>query len=377
MDNNFSLALTFDDVLLKPRYAGFSRSEINLSTKLTKNISLSSPLTSSPMDTVTERSLAIALAKMGGIGFIHRNLSVEDQVEEVVAVKEENLLVGAAIGSSPGFEARVEKLVAAGADVILVDSAHGYSQQVILAVSHIKQNYKVDVIAGNVATAEGAKAMIDAGADGIRVGMGPGAICSTRVVSGMGVPQLTAILDTAKVAHRHGVPIIADGGISYSGDITKALAAGASTVMMGRMYAATIEAPGKIVNLKASDVPARFQSIIDGSEEYQFKEYRGMGSIAAMAQGLKVSSEDEFHGKSYSGIDVMIAEGVEGLVPCSGTVAEVCTQMLGGVHSGFYYVGAKSIPELWETAVFMRLTQASLTESHPHDLFITNGGGNY
>lgn len=377
MENNLSLALTFDDVLLKPRYAGFSRSEITLATKLTRSITLDAPFVSSPMDTVTEARLAIALAKLGGIGIIHRNLRIEDQADEVAKVKQAHQLVGAAVGSSPGFEKRVAALIAAGADVILVDSAHGYSRQVILATTYIKSHYKVDVIAGSVATSEGAKALIDAGADGLRVGMGPGAICSTRIISGMGVPQITALLDTVKVASRHNVPIIADGGITYSGDIPKALAAGASTVMMGRIFAATLEAPGEAVTLKPDEVPARFKSIVNGAESYTFKTYRGMGSVGAMKQGLSISSEDEFHGKQYHDADVLIAEGVEGLVPCSGTVEQTCAQLIGGIKSGFYYVGAKTIPELWETAQFIRITQASLTESHPHDLFITNGGGNY
>ncbi len=330
------------------------------------------------MDTVTESGLAIALARLGGFGFIHRNMRIDEQAKEVELVKNEGLLVGAAVGSSPGFEQRVEALVAAGADVILVDSAHGYSRQVILATTYIKSRYDVDVVAGSVATAEGAKALIDAGADGLRVGMGPGAICSTRIISGMGVPQITAIQDTVKIASRHDVPVIADGGITYSGDITKALAAGASTVMMGRIFAATLEAPGEAVKLKPGEVPARFKSIVNGAESYTFKAYRGMGSVGAMEKGLSISSEDEFHGKQYGDKDVLIAEGVEGLVPCSGTVADTGAQLLGGIKSGFYYVGAKTIPELWETAQFMRITQASLSESHPHDLFITNGAcGNY
>lgn len=376
MEHNFQLALTFDDVLLKPRYSGFLRSEINLATQITKNITIQSPLVSAPMDTVTESALAIALAEFGGVGFIHRNLTIERQVAEIKKVKAKKLLVGAAVGSSAGYEERVEKLVEAGADIILIDSAHGYARQVIMAVQHVKSHFNVDVIAGNVATAEGAKALIDVGADGLRVGMGPGAICSTRIVSGMGVPQLTALLETSRVAQRHNVPVIADGGINYSGDITKALAAGASSVMMGRIFAATLESPGRTEYLKAEHVPSRFQSIIDGSKEYCFKEYRGMGSIAAMQQGLKISSEDEFHGKDYKS-DVLIAEGVEGLVPCTGNVAGVAAQLVGGVRSGFYYVGAKTISELWESAQFMRITQASLSESHPHDLFVTNGGGNY
>jgi IMP dehydrogenase len=377
MEHNFSLALTFDDVLLKPRYAGFSRSDIDLTTNLTKNITLASPLVASPMDTVTESKLAIALAKLGGIGFIHRNMSVEDQAQEVAIVKAQHVLVGAAVGSSPGFEKRVEALVGAGVDVILIDSAHGYSHHVIVATSYVKQHFSVDVVAGSVATSDGAKALIDAGADSLRVGMGPGAICSTRIISGMGMPQMTAILETVKVASRHAVPVIADGGITYSGDITKALAAGASTVMMGRIFAATLEAPGNAVTFKPEEVPARFRSIVNGAKEYTFKTYRGMGSVGAMKRGLSVSSEDEFHGKQYHSDDVLIAEGVEGLVPCSGPLEETNSQLLGGVRSGFYYVGAKTIPELWETAQFVRITQASLSESHPHNLFITDGGGNY
>jgi IMP dehydrogenase len=376
MENTYTLALTFDDVLLRPGYSGFARQDITLKTQLSRHISLDTPLVAAPMDTVTEHKLATALARLGGIGFIHRNLTVVDQVAEVKEVKKLNLQVGAAVGSSAGYEARVDALVEAGVDVLLIDSAHGYSSKVIEAVKYIKSHHTIDVIAGNIATAEGAEALIAAGADGLRVGMGPGAICSTRVVSGMGVPQLTALLDTAKVANAHGVPVIADGGIMYSGDIVKALAAGASSVMMGRMFATTEEAPGEAINLKAEQVPSRFQNIIDGSSTYTFKEYRGMGSIAAMKRGMEISSEDEFHGKSYQG-DALVAEGVEGLVPCSGTVKALVDQLLGGIYSGMYYVGAKSTSELWETAQFIRITQASLTESHPHDLFITNPGANY
>jgi IMP dehydrogenase len=369
--------LTFDDVLLKPGYAGFSRSDINLSSKLTRNITLSAPLVSAPMDTVTESKLAIALGKFGGIGIIHRNLSIKDQAAEVAKVKKAGHLVGAAVGSSPGYEARVEALVKAGVDVIVVDSAHGFSKFVIEATEFIKKHHKVDVIAGNIATAEGAEALIKAGADGLRVGMGPGAICTTRIVSGMGVPQLTAIIESAKVAQKHGIPVIADGGINYFGDITKALAAGASSVMMGRLFAATEESPGEVVEFTRDQVPARFRSIMNGSETYKFKSYRGMGSIGAMERGKKISSEDEFHGKSYSGKSVLVAEGVEGLVPCSGDLDVVAATMIEGVRSGFYYVGAKSIAELWDTAVLRRITSASLSESHPHDLFVTSAGNSY
>jgi IMP dehydrogenase len=376
MEHNLPLALTFDDVLLRPGYSGFDRKDIKLTTNLTKKIVLQAPLVAAPMDTVAESKLAIALARLGGIGFIHRNLTIEDQAAEVANVKKEGLLVGAAVGSNAGYEERVKQLVDAGVDVLIVDSAHGFSKKVIAATRFIKDNYKVEVIAGNVATAEGAEALIEAGADGLRVGMGPGAICTTRIISGMGVPQLTALFETAGVGRQHGVPVIADGGIARSGDIIKALAAGASTVMMGRLLAATEEAPGKVVKLKPEHVPSRFQNVLDGSSEYTFKEYRGMGSIGAMKEGLKISSEDEFHGKDYQG-DVLVAEGVEGLVPCSGSVRQLADQMLGGVFSGMYYVGAKTISELWETAKFMQITQASLGESHPHDLFITNPGDNY
>jgi len=375
MDKIVTRALTFDDVLLRPGYAGFSRSQIDVSTHLTKKIRLAIPLVSAPMDTVTESKLAITLAECGGLGFIHRNLSIEGQAREVAKVKKQNLLVGAAIGSTAGYEKRVAGLVKAGVDVLLVDSAHGYSKQVIAAVSAIKSKYKIEVIAGNVATAEGARALIKAGADGLRIGMGPGAICTTRVVSGMGVPQLTAVMEVAKVAAPKGVPVIADGGINYSGDITKALAAGAATVMMGRLFAATNQSSSKTIYLKTSEVPKRFRSIINGSKVYGFKQYRGMGSIGAMKKGIKVSSEDEFHGKSYA-TDVLIAEGVEGLVPVSGGVADLVTKLIGGLKSGMYYTGSRSLKEL-EQAKFVRITQSSLHESHPHDLFITNGGGNY
>lgn len=377
MDKIISQALTFDDLLIKPGYSGFDRSDITFTTKITKNVPLTCPIVSAPMDTVTEAPLAIALGKLGGLGFIHRNLTISDQAEEVKKVKAAGYAVGAAVGSNAGYEERVKALVEAGTDIILIDSAHGYAKKVIDAVRYVKENFAVDVIAGSVATTEGAAALIDAGVDGLRVGMGPGAICSTRIISGMGVPQMTALFDTVKVAREHDVPVIADGGIKYSGDVVKALAAGASTVMFGRLFAATEESPGKIHRLTAEHVPSRFQSIVDDTtKEYIFKEYRGMGSIGAMERGKKISSEDEFHGKSFTG-DVLIAEGVEGLVPCSGTVKQLIDQIMGGVTSGMYYIGATTVPELWEKAQFMQITHASLNESHPHDLFITNPGDNY
>ena len=374
----FVEGLTFDDILLLPSYAGFSRSDITLDTKLSRNISLSLPLVSSPMDTVTESELAIALARLGGIGIIHRNLTVEQQVEEVKKVVAENLLVGAAVGASSGFEERVEALVGAGVKVLVVDSAHGFAKNVIETTKYIKEHFsQVDVIAGSIATGEGAEALIAAGADGLRVGMGPGAICTTRIISGMGVPQVTALIDTVRVAREHGVPVIADGGIKYSGDMVKALALGASAVMMGSFFASCAEAPGEKVELSREQVPHRFQSIFQKDKEtYLFKSYRGMGSIGAMQKGAAIKSEDEFHGKSYKD-RVLVAEGVEGLVPVKGSVQQVVDQAVGGIKSGMFYVGAQNLSELTEKARFTKITQASLTESHPHDVLITNAGENY
>lgn len=376
---SFPLSLTFDDVLLLPGYSDFSRSEIKLATKLTKKITLAFPLVSSPMDTVTESRLAIELGKLGGIGIIHRNLTIGKQVKEVEKVKKNNLLAGAAIGASNGFEERVKALVSAGVDVIVIDSAHGFAKNVIETLKFIKKNYpNLQTVAGSIATKEAALALAKAGADGLRVGMGPGAICTTRIISGMGVPQLTALLQTCLAGNKLDVPIIADGGIKYSGDIVKALACGASTVMMGNFFASALEAPGRVLSLRKENVPARFQSIFNHKlRTYKFKEYRGMGSIAAMEKGAKIKAEDEFHGKDYYKDKVLVAEGVEGLVPIKGSVKDLVSQAEGGIRSGMYYTGAKTIPELWKKARFIRITQASLAESHPHDIFLTNPGENY
>jgi IMP dehydrogenase len=387
MNNNHNKiigsGITFDDVLLVPGYSEFKRQEISLETKLTKNISLKIPLVSAPMDTVTESEIAIALAKLGGIGIIHRNLTVEDQVLEVKKVKDytqsglDKLLVGAAIGASSGFEMRAEALIEEGVDVIIVDSAHGYADYILETIKYLKKNYKIDVIAGNIATYDGAKALIDAGADGLRVGMGPGAICTTRIISGMGVPQITAILETSKASKNTGIPVIADGGIKYSGDMVKAFCAGADTVMMGSFFASCKEAPGEHVELPPEQVPSRFKSILKQNKAtYTFKSYRGMGSLGAMQKGTEIKSEDEFHGKSYKD-RVLVAEGVEGLVPINGDVQKVVDQALGGIRSGMYYIGAKTVKDIQENGKFIQITHASLTESHPHDILVTNGGENY
>ncbi len=376
--------ITFDDVLLIPGYSDFKRQDIQLSSKLTKKITLQTPLVSAPMDTVTESEMAIALAKAGGIGIIHRNLTISEQADQVAKVVETKhassvpMYVGAAIGASAGSLDRAEALVKAGVDVIVVDSAHGYADYIVDTIKTLKQKYpEIEIIAGNIATYEGAKALIEAGADGLRVGMGPGAICTTRIISGMGVPQVTAILETSRAGRESGVPVIADGGIKYSGDMVKAFAAGASTVMMGSFFASCIESPGDKVELPPDQVPSRFKSILKKNKQtYTFKSYRGMGSIGAMQKGTKIKSEEEFHGKSYKE-RVLVAEGVEGLVPVNGTVENVVDQALGGIRSGLYYVGAKDIEELWKIGKFIQITQASLTESHPHDILVTNPGENY
>lgn len=375
----FPQGFTYDDILLVPGYTDFSRSEINLETNLTKKIKLKIPFISAPMDTVTESKLAIALGKIGGMGIIHRNLTIEKQALEVKKVKKENLLVGAAIGVSEGYEKRLEAIVKSGADVIVLDSAHGWTNKFIETLRKIKKTHpNLETIVGNIATYEAAVDLCKNGADALRVGMGPGAICTTRVVSGMGVPQVTAIQNTHRASKKFGVPIIADGGIKSSGDVTKALALGASTVMMGSFFAQTEEAPGKIIILKRGEVPARFQSIFDKnkSKTYRFKYYRGMGSEGAMNEGARIKSEDEFHGKSYKD-KVLVAEGVEGMVPVRGNLRTAIEQYVGGIKSGMYYVGAKNIKELQKKSSFLQITQASLSESHPHGIIVSNAGKSY
>jgi IMP dehydrogenase len=375
--NNLPFALTFNDVLLLPGFSDFSRDEIDLSTNLTNKIKLAAPLISSPMDTVTESKLAIALAKSGGIGIIHRNLSPQKQADEVAKVKAKKLLVGAAIGPSNGFEERVKMLLTAGVDVIVVDSAHGYTKYTIDTIKFLKKKYpNIQIIAGNIATYDGAAALITAGADALRVGMGPGAICTTRVVSGMGVPQVTALSETVRAAKKTKTPIIADGGMTNSGDMAKAIACGASSLMMGAFFAATLESPGKKVQLPFDQVPKRFKSVFNKRGKYIFNEYRGMGSEAAMQKGVKTKSEGEFHGKSYKD-RTLVAEGVEGLVFVRGSVEEVVDIAIGGIKSGFYYCGFKNISDAHKNAKFIQITQASLMESHPHDILVTNAGKSY
>ena len=472
--------ITFDDVLLVPAYSEVTPNMVSLGTELTQKIKLNIPMMSAAMDTVTEHRMAIAMARQGGIGIIHKNMSVEEQADEVDKVKrsengvitdpfslseehtlqdaddlmakfrisgvpitkngklvgiitnrdlkfetdysksikecmtsenlitapegitldeakmilakarkeklpivDENfnlkglitikdiekqikyplsakdaqgrLLCGAGVGITGNMMERVDALVASHVDVIVVDSAHGHSKNILTAVSKIKEKYPdLQVIAGNVATGEATKALIDAGADAVKVGIGPGSICTTRIVAGIGVPQITAVMDCYAVAKEYNIPIIADGGIKYSGDMTKALAAGASVCMMGSLFAGCDEAPGTF-------------------ELYQgrkYKVYRGMGSIAAMENG----SKDRYFQENAK---KLVPEGVEGRVAYKGSVEDTVFQMIGGIRSGMGYCGCATIEELRQNSKFVKISAASLKESHPHDIHITKEAPNY
>lgn len=387
---NSKVGLTFDDVLLLPNFSRIKREEIDLRVKLTSQITLNLPLISSPMDTVTGYQMAQALAKIGGLGIIHRNLSINEQSDQIGKIKKTvfdqkkypeasvdkkgRLLAGVAVGPGKDLSERAGKLVSFEVDLLVVDSAHGFSRPILEAVRLLKKDFpRLPVMAGNVATYEGAKALIEAGADILRVGMGPGSICTTRVISGVGVPQITAITESVRAAKIKNIPVVADGGIRYSGDITKALAAGASVVMLGSLLASCLEAPGKTVSLTKEHVPHHFLSIFNSNRKVvQFKEYRGMGSVAAMKKGGATRYGQENYKEK-----ALIAEGVESLVPIKGTLEEVVEQLVGGLRSGMYYVGAQNIKELWQKAEFVQITQASMAESHPHDILIVNPGNNY
>ncbi|WP_234736715.1 IMP dehydrogenase [Tellurirhabdus bombi] len=476
-------ALTYDDVLLLPAYSDVLPRDTQTSSQLTRNIRLNIPLISAAMDTVTEYELAIAMAQEGGIGMIHKNMSIEAQAEQVRKVKRsesgmildpitlsegaslgdahkimrdfkiggipvvdasnrlvgiltnrdlrfqtelskpvtdimtreklitaregitldeaesilqefkieklpivdgENRLVGlitykdilkkkshpnackdefgrlrvgAAVGVTPDLTRRIEALVKAGVDVISVDTAHGHSQGVIDAVKGIKEKFpKLDVIAGNVATGAGAKALADAGADAVKVGVGPGSICTTRIIAGIGMPQLTAVYESAKALQGTGVPVIADGGIRFSGDITKAIAGGAATVMIGSLLAGTEEAPGEVV-------------LYEGR---RFKTYRGMGSVEAMEEG----SKDRYFQDAEDDIKKLVPEGIVGRVPYKGRVSEITYQLVGGLKAGMGYCGAKDIETL-QQAKFVKITTAGSRESHPHDIQIQKEAPNY
>ncbi len=473
-------ALTFEDVLLVPKYSEVLPKEVSLETKLSRNISLKIPMVSAAMDTVTEYRAAIAMARLGGIGIIHKNMDIETQCKQVKKVKKSEsgviidpiyvypeatlaeanalmeefkisgvpvidahnkllgiltnrdmrfqkdmsrradevmtkmplitakkgisldeaadimhknkieklpiidddgflkglvtikdikkrieyphsnkdafgrLVVGAAIGV--GQLERAKALVDAGVDVLVLDSAHGHSKGILDTVKKIKETMEVDVIAGNIATAEAVEALIKAGADGVKVGIGPGSICTTRIVAGVGVPQISAIAECADAARKHGVPVIADGGIKYSGDIAKALAVGASCIMAGSLLAGTEESPGETIMFQGR----------------QYKSYRGMGSIGAMQKG----SNDRYF-QEGTAADKLVPEGIEGRVPFRGSIAGIVHQMMGGLRSSMGYCGSKDIPTFWEQAEFVEITSAGLKESHVHDVIITQEAPNY
>jgi IMP dehydrogenase len=472
--------ITFDDVLLVPAKSDFVPSQADTRTQLTDNITINIPIVSAAMDTVTESALAIALAQEGGIGIIHKNLTVEAQKREVAKVKRsENGVILDPVTLSPGqpvkralelmkehnvsgvpivdgkklvgiltrrdlkflkdydveissvmvkdklitgpagttleqakeilqkhkveklllvngkgelaglitmrdidrvqqypiaardqrgrlrvgaaisvldYE-RAEALIAADADILVVDTAHGHSQNVIDTVKKIKKDYHIDVIAGNIATAEAAEDLIDAGANAVKIGIGPGAICTTRIISGVGVPQVSAIMNCAEVAQKHNIPVIADGGIRQSGDIAKAIAAGASSVMIGSLFAGLKESPGQLVIYKGR----------------QFKEYRGMGSLGAMVKG----SAERYGQSSSTEASKLVPEGVEGRVPYRGTLGDFVYQLVGGLRAGMGYCGARNIDELKKKSRFVRISAASVSESHPHDIQITKEAPNY
>ena len=348
--------LTFDDVLLVPAWSEVLPREVSLKTKFTRHIELDIPIASAAMDTVTEAPMAIALAKEGGIGVLHKNMSSEMQAGEVAKVKAEGFKVAAGVGITADAVNRTALLVEAGVDAVVLDSAHGHSKGVVNALRKIKKAFPdIDVVVGNVATAEGTRDLIEAGADAVKVGIGPGSICTTRVVAGVGVPQLTAIFDCAEAAKPYGVPIIADGGLRYSGDIVKALAAGACTVMCGSILAGADETPGDILE--------------DFKNGKKFKVYRGMGSIDAMEAG----SRDRYF---QTGAMKLVPEGIVGKVPYKGPVGDIIYQLLGGLRSGMGYCGAHDIPELWG-ARFVRITANGVIENHPHDLIIAKPAPNY
>jgi IMP dehydrogenase len=480
LDDRLRECLTFDDVLLVPAYSEVLPHQTDVRTRLTRNVRLNVPLVSAAMDSVTEGRTAIAMARAGGMGILHKNLPVVSQAREVERVKraesgmitspitvrpeqslrealakmnehdisgvpvtkgdapvgiltardirfEKNLdqpvsalmtkelvtvppgvenerakellhehriekllvvedgklvglitikdllqadrhpeaikdeqgrlRVGAAVGPGPDRDERTEALVAAGVDVLVVDTAHGHSRGVLDAVRTIKQRHpRLDVVAGNVATAEAADALIDAGADAVKVGIGPGSICTTRVVAGIGVPQISAIADCARVGDRHGVPIIADGGVKYSGDVAKAIAAGASSVMIGSLFAGTDESPGDLVLFQGRS----------------YKVYRGMGSLGAMKKGSK-----DRYGQSGSADEKLVPEGIEGRVPYRGSLSSILYQLVGGLRSGMGYTGSATIEQLRTKSRFIRATTQGLRESHVHDVIITEEAPNY
>jgi len=352
-------ALTFDDVTLAPKYSEVLPSEVDTSIKLTNYLKLKIPLLSSAMDTVTESKMAIAVAKAGGIGVIHRNLEIKKQIKEIIKVKKKNLLVGAAVGAGPKELHRAKEILKEGVNLIVVDTAHGHTKKVSEIVKYIKRikDKKIALCAGNVATPEAAKFLHKLGVDIIKVGIGPGSICTTRLVAGIGVPQLSAILSVRKGIKNKNLKIIADGGIKYSGDLAKAFAAGADAVMIGSLFAGTDEAPGKIIKRNGK----------------LFKSFRGMGSVGAMNKG----SADRYFQSKQRDVSKYVPEGVEGFSKYKGDVKNIIYKLVGGLRSSMGYLGSKQIKYIGNKSQFVKITKAGFYESMVHNVDIVKSDTKY
>ena len=342
-------SLTFDDVTLVPQYSSILPHETITKTELSKNLKLNIPLLSSAMDTVTESKMAIAIAKSGGLGIIHKNLNPKKQALEVKKVKKNNMIVGAAVGTNEKDIDRVYKLLESKVDLIVVDTAHGHTKKVLTIINKIKKISKNSIVcAGNIATGKAAKFLADSGVDIVKVGIGPGSICTTRLVTGIGVPQLSAVLDVKKALKNYKTKIISDGGIKFSGDISKAIAAGADAVMIGSLFAGTTESPGKIFKYKGK----------------LYKNFRGMGSAGAMSAG----SADRYFQKKNKNISKYVAEGVEGIVQFKGPLNKIIYQLVGGLKSSMGYMGSKTIKDLQKKSEFVKITKAGFYESMVHNV---------
>ena len=351
-------ALTFDDVLLTPRYSSVLPSETNLKVELGPNLVLKVPFISSAMDTVTESNMALAIAYCGGLGVIHRNLSIKKQSNEVKKVKKRNFLVGAAIGTGKDDLDRGKSIIDSGVDMIVIDTAHGHSEKVLQILKKIKKiKTNVPICVGNIATGEAAKKLYDNGANILKVGIGPGSICTTRMIAGIGMPQISAIMDVKESLRNKKIKIISDGGIKFSGDIVKALAAGADAIMMGSIFAGAEESPGKKFKYKN-----KF-----------YKSYRGMGSIGAMSAG----SSNRYFQKNYKDKSKFIPEGVEARVEYKGPIKKIIYQLQGGLRSSMGYIGAKNITEIKKKSRFVKITKAGFYESMVHSVEMLQNNVDY
>ena len=342
-------SLTFDDVTLVPQYSSILPVDTITNSELSKNLNLKVPLLSSAMDTVTESKMAIAISKSGGIGVIHKNLSIEKQVREVQKVKNNKCLVGAAIGVNNQDIERAEELSKAKTDLIVIDTAHGHTKKVLTMIIKIRKKLKNSTLCvGNIATGKAAKFLADNGVDIVKVGIGPGSICTTRLVAGIGVPQLSAVMDVKKALKKYKTKIISDGGIKFSGDLAKAVAAGADAIMIGSLFSGTMESPGKIIRYKGK----------------LYKNFRGMGSVGAMNAG----SADRYYQKKTKDISKYVPEGVEGMVKFKGSVKEIIFNLVGGLKSSMGYMGAKTIRDLQIRGQFIKISKAGFYESNVHNV---------